>query len=250
VKGWAIARLYPEAGLRPAGDIDICVSQSDYDNVAAILARECDFAPSVDLHRGFATLDDRSWADLFERSQTVPLDGVPVRVPCPEDHLRIACTHALRHGVWRPTWLCDVGVMLESRAANFDWDRCLGPDKRTADYVACAIGLAHQLVGAVVDDTPVAQRARSLPTWMVPTVLQQWGRLTMPQGGRPPMGMLVRNPRRFAEALRMRWPNGIEATVGVNGPLNNLPRWPFQLANSLQRSLKFMPEAGRSLLRR
>ncbi|PYX44356.1 MAG: hypothetical protein DMG79_20890 [Acidobacteria bacterium] len=26
IKGWAIARVYPEAGLRPCGDIDLCVS--------------------------------------------------------------------------------------------------------------------------------------------------------------------------------------------------------------------------------
>src|SRR5438132_6243758 len=26
IKGWAIGRMYPETGLRPSGDIDLCVS--------------------------------------------------------------------------------------------------------------------------------------------------------------------------------------------------------------------------------
>src|SRR5262245_31068945 len=30
VKGWTVATLYPEEGLRPYGDIDLCFSQEDY----------------------------------------------------------------------------------------------------------------------------------------------------------------------------------------------------------------------------
>ncbi|HKC63346.1 MAG TPA: nucleotidyltransferase family protein, partial [Pyrinomonadaceae bacterium] len=52
IKGWANARLYPEAGLRPYGDVDLCVSPDDYDAAAELLlarpeGREC----TVDLHR-------------------------------------------------------------------------------------------------------------------------------------------------------------------------------------------------------
>ena len=37
VKGWAVARLYPEAGLRPYGDIDLCVRPEQYRQAAALL---------------------------------------------------------------------------------------------------------------------------------------------------------------------------------------------------------------------
>jgi hypothetical protein len=37
----------------------------------------------------------------------------------------------------------------------------------------------------------------------------------------------------------MRWPNGIEATVGLRGPFNGLPRLPFQVAECVTRTARF-----------
>ncbi|MEP6922685.1 MAG: nucleotidyltransferase family protein, partial [bacterium] len=37
VKGWAIARLYPEPGTRPYGDIDLCVRPEDYSTARDVL---------------------------------------------------------------------------------------------------------------------------------------------------------------------------------------------------------------------
>src|SRR5204863_9752076 len=36
VKGWAVARLYPESGLRPYIDIDLCVRPEDYPTAEAV----------------------------------------------------------------------------------------------------------------------------------------------------------------------------------------------------------------------
>ena len=38
IKGWAIARAYPEAGLRPSGDIDLYVSPERQAKAQAVLA--------------------------------------------------------------------------------------------------------------------------------------------------------------------------------------------------------------------
>jgi hypothetical protein len=197
-------------------------------------------AAAVDLHQGFAKLDACSPDELYARSQLVKLGEVDMRVLGYEDHLRLLCVHLLRHGAWRPLWLCDIAVALESRPASFDWDRCLGPDRRRADWVACTIGLAHQLLGVSIDDTPVAWRASHLPGWLVPTVLKQW-ETPCTADHRPPELFVtaLHHPTRLPHALRLRWPDRIAATIGLGGPLNALPRLPFQLAHCLVRLVRF-----------
>jgi hypothetical protein len=37
-------------------------------------------------------------------------------------------------------------------------------------------------------------------------------------------------------SLRQSWPDPITATLGVRGPINRLPRLPFQIAQCLKRS--------------
>jgi hypothetical protein len=245
-KGWAVARLYPEPGLRPYGDLDLCVRPEQY--AAARDALRSSGAPygSVDLHRGlasqwdgasFSLLDDRSLEALYERSQLVTLDGTPIRILGPEDHLRFLCLHMLSHGAWRPLWLCDIGVALEARPAEFDWDWCLKGDKRRSDWVACSLGLAHQLLGARVADTPVAERARRLPRWLVPAVLRQWSEVYR---HRTPISRCLRRPAKMLKELRRHWPNGVEATVDVRGPFNEWPRLPFQLGAAAVRSAAFL----------
>jgi len=245
-KGWAIARLYPKHGLRPYGDIDLYVRAEEYRAVDEALMSPDAPGGSVDLHKGAQELDDRSVDDLYDRSQLVSLGEVPVRILGPEDHLRLLCLHALRHGAWRPLWLCDIALAIESRNDNFDWDYFLSGDKRRSDWVACAIGLARQLLGVRVDDTPVAERAESLPHWFIPTVLRQWGQGQTPHGCRAAMENYLRHPAGILEALRVRWPNAIEATIGVRGPFNELPRLPFQIGDAILRTAKFLAQAPSS----
>ena len=56
VKGWAVARLYPERGLRPYGDIDLCVWPEQYAVVVAALAATAAETVVVDLHKGLPQL--------------------------------------------------------------------------------------------------------------------------------------------------------------------------------------------------
>ena len=247
VKGWAVARLYPERGLRPYGDIDLAFRPDQFDEAEALLQTEEGKKFSIDLHKGLRKLDDLSFEELFARSEVVALGDVEVRILGPEDHFRILCVHLLRHSAWRPLWLCDIAATLESRPASFDWDRCLGRNPRQADWVACTVGLAHRLLGARVDDTPVAERAKNLPGWFVPSVLRNWNRpdpnLYPPLSYVPPMISYLRHPAGMLKALRRRWPDPIEATIRMRGPFNEMPRLPFQLGNCFKRVAGFFATA-------
>jgi len=245
-KGWAVARLYPEPGLRPYGDIDLWVQAEQRSAALAALVTCTAPACPVDLHQRFTERIDRTLDELYARSQLVRLDGVEVRILGPEDHLRLLCIHTFGHGAWRPLWLCDIGAALESRPADFDWEYCLGGSRRRSDWVACALGLAHRLLGAELDGTPVASRADHLPSWLVPTVLWEWG---VPYRHRNSIVTYLRHPAGALEALRQCWPNPILATVEVGGPFNELPRLPFQIGQCLRRSAQIAAELAGSLRR-
>ena len=247
VKGWSIARLYPEKGLRPYDDIDLAIPDDQFAAAEASIREHKCSVSTVDLHRGFEELDPWGEDDLFADSQLVKLGETEVRVLRPEDHLRVLCLHLLHHGAFRPLWLCDVAAAVESRSPDFDWDRCLGMNKRVADWVACTIGLAHELLGADVEASPVARRAKNLPRWLVPAVLKQWEAPFALEHGpakhRAPMATYLRHPAGLSRDVRNRWPDPIEATISLGGPFNDWPRLPFQLGNCVSRAVRFLLRA-------
>ena len=242
VKGWAVARLYPERGLRPCGDIDLCVRPEQYTVAVAALAAPAAETVAVDLHKGLPQLHRPSLDDVYERSQLVPLGDVDVRILGTEDHLRYMCIHMLGHGAYRPLWLCDIAVVLESLPKDFDWEYLLRGDRRPADWVASTVCLAHQLLGARLDRIPTAERARPLPQWLLPSVLRQWSIEEHYMDSVPSMAYSFRHPTQLLKALRLRWPNPIQATVGVGGPFNELPRLPFQLWACVSRTAYFITQ--------
>lgn len=245
VKGWAIARLYPEPGLRPYGDIDLCVSPAHYGSAREALRRAGDRLP-VDLHRGTDLLDDREWQEVFDRSQLVPLEETAVRVLGAEDHLRLLCFHLLRHGVERPIGLCDVAVAVESRSLDFDWTVCLGRSRRHSDWISCVIGLARELLAADVGEIPFAIKAQQ-PSWIVKNVLKAWGQSFGNHfSQQTPMDFYSQHPRGLARALAARWPTPIVGTVGMGGSFNGMPRFPYQLGYLLVRSVRFLKERSGS----
>lgn len=241
VKGWAVARLYPEDGLRPYGDIDLCIHPEQFATAKAALNNEANNI-RVDLHRGFARLDTRMWDELSARSELLKVGDVEVRVAGPEDHLRMLCFHFLREGAWRPLWLCDIAVAVESRPADFDWDLFMGRDSKHRGWFACTIALAHLLLEANLDGVPEAITKKRLPGWLVPSVLKAWEVRAMLHRHSSPMTNLWSSP---AYALRLKnlrthWPNGIEGTIGVNGPFNEMPRLPFQLGHCAIRAMDYL----------
>jgi hypothetical protein len=238
-KGWAVARLYPEPALRPYGDFDLYIRPAQFAAAQAVLARPDAPVCSVDLHCGNPDLGDRSFDECYSRFRLVPLGGLQVRILGPEDQLRLSCWHLLRHGAWRPLWLCDVGLLVETRPADFDWDYCLRGHRRQAEALRCVLGLANQLLGARVEDTPAAGNGESLPRWLAPAVLRQWGRPYVRYTDQP-LRTYLRHPAALLSALGRRWPNPIEATLSMRAPFNELPRLPFQLADCMARSVSWV----------
>jgi hypothetical protein len=161
------------------------------------------------------------------------------------------CIHLLKHGAWRPLWLCDVAAAMESAAPNFDWELCLGRDTIRASWILSAFGLAHRLLGARTDKSPSKMRALPVPEWLVGHVLQQWSnpyaRYQAPMNHPVPMAEVWRRPSGLIDGLRQRWPNPIIATISVHGRLNKLPRLPYQLANCLARVVRFAMPGGDEL---
>jgi hypothetical protein len=254
-KGWAAARLYVEPGLRPYGDIDLAVWPEQWETAHQAL-HGTDSGVSVDLHRGlfssptgdaFAWLNDRRLDDLYARSRTASLGDLEVRLLGPEDHLRLLCLHMLSHGACRPLWLTDIGAALESRPPDFDWEWFLHGDRRRTDWAACALGLAHHLLGAQIEDTPIAGRAQRLPRWLAPTVRRQWAADFQL---RRSMEWFLRHPAEALAEIRRHWPNGIEATLDVRGPFNEWPRLPFQLGAGVVRTCRFLLDLSQRRLRK
>ncbi|HEX3229785.1 MAG TPA: nucleotidyltransferase family protein [Pyrinomonadaceae bacterium] len=231
-KGLAASHLYPELGMRPAGDIDLYVRPDQYPAALAILDKLNQLVSanglfSVDLHCGTAELDDRSFKSLYQRSQMLGA----VRVFSAEDHLRLLCIHALRHGMCRPLWLCDIAAAVESRAADFDWEYLFSGDARRAGWVRCALQLAHRLIGARLPDMALAP----LPEWLPQAVIKQWQTPNPIHGRRAPMILHLRRRTALVQALRQRWPNPIEATVTLRRPFDTRLQLPLQLGSSLVR---------------
>lgn len=240
-KGWAVARSYPEPGLRPYGDIDLGVRPDQWPAAARVLREDADLAPWVDLHRGVPDLPDRTWDELWGRSVEWKFDGGTVRCLGPEDNLRLLGLHLVRHGAWRPLWLCDVAVTLESLPPRFDWNRCLAGPAWAADWLGCVFGLAARLLGARWDAPVLA--ARPLPAWLAPAVLRQWG-ADRPGDShtrdRRAMRDHLRRPIGLPTALRRRWPNPIEAAARMRaGPFSRWPRVLLQTGTLLERGAWF-----------
>lgn len=242
LKGWATARLYPERGLRPYGDIDLLVAPEKWAEARAALGLEPASQYPFDLRCHDPDLG-RGWQDLFARSVAVRIRDTEARVPGPEDHLRLLCLHFVRHAAWRPLWLCDVAAALEALPHDFDWGYCLDGSSRIAEWVACACLLARDVLGAHLDGVPAQWRARRLPGWLAPAVFRQWGseRYYMHT---TPVAQTLKSPRRLLEALRIRWPNPILATVTMGARFDERPRWPYQLAECVVRTARFAAQLG------
>lgn len=239
-KGWSVARFYPQPGLRAYGDIDLLVHPRQLAATKAALkapeARDC----WVDLHDRLSELEDRKIDDLFARSQLVDLDGEQVRVLALEDHLGLLAIHLLKHGAWRPLWLCDLGVILDSLPDDFDWRLCLGKDKLHTNWITSAIGLAQLLLDARVKDPAIAEQASHIPVWLGRSVLKQWedplNTRQEPMNHLAPMSTYLSRPKGVLRDLANRWPNPILATISVKGRFNRIPRLPYQLGNCLLRA--------------
>ncbi len=238
-KGWAVARLYPAAGIRPYGDFDVCVGHHQYAKALEILSAPGAPGP-VDLHDGFRELPD-DFESLLMRSERVDLGDTSFHVLSPEDHLRLLVIHMLSHGAWRPLWLCDVALFLESVAnvPAFDWKRCLTEDAWTSEWVVAGIALAHRVLGARLPDPVMEVTREALPEWLTDALFEQWGRSDDHYMRGPTAAELLKEGK-MRQLVHSRWPEPIEATIRRHGRMNAMPRLPFQIAEAVSRAAKLI----------
>lgn len=229
IKGWSVARLYPEAGLRPYCDLDLCVRHDQLWAAMDVLNAAADRQFPVELHQGIPDLKDRPWSESYCRSRLVDLGGVALRVLCPEDQLRLLCLHQMRHGACAPVWLCDLGVVLESRPRDFDWDYCLHGHKARTAWIVCWLGLACQLLGARLDEPTLAARVADLPSWLAPAVLARWAR--------PMQESQILDPIKSAYRRRLMPSHSLWTTqfLGLAGRLAEAPHRLFRQARRWRR---------------
>ncbi|HUI80653.1 MAG TPA: nucleotidyltransferase family protein [Bryobacteraceae bacterium] len=251
-KGWAAARAYPREGLRPIGDIDLIIRPRQQAVFRDLLRTYGPQQPEVDFeHSEISDLDDRALEGLFARSQVVSIDEVPVRVLGAEDNLRLLSLHLMKHYAHRPLWLCDVAAFLESRPAQFDWEYCLGNDRRERNWITTALALAHRLLGADLQNTPIAAEIGTLPGFLVREVVRHWagGYSNLYAKAMAPMHTYLRHPKGVLTDLANRWPGRLEAAIGLRKPIDETPLCglPSQLAYSLLRTTRFLARLPHAL---
>jgi hypothetical protein len=240
LKGWDAARMYPERGMRPYGDIDLWVRDEVLSGARAVLASSPD-GYAVDLEHD---LEDSgsSVESMFAAARTERLDETSVTVLCEEDRLRVLALHFLKSGGWRPSGLCDVAAAVESRYGGFDWDRCMTRDPTVAGWIQSAIVLSGHLLGADLRSTPAASTA---PGWLVHAVLRSWAR---PWPGahnaiRDPLPSLT-HPVMLAKGLLQLRTDPVATSIAMRAPLDHAPRLPMQVAFWTRRLARYLRTQG------
>jgi Uncharacterised nucleotidyltransferase len=138
-------RLYGDAALRPSSDLDLLVSDADFERGAAALAeagwraeegaparylrrhhQHLSFsragAPAVELHFralvGFGISVPSE--DLLARAVPHPFSRAEARILCPEDEVLYLGLHAAGHLLARLGWLYDLKLLLAGQT-GLDW---------------------------------------------------------------------------------------------------------------------------------
>jgi hypothetical protein len=225
-KGWDIARCYPQPGLRRYEDIDVVVRPQEFELAQRTLDRHDLGDAIVDLeHAEISQFDRADWDGLFARSALVEAGALSVRVLSQEDRLRAICIHGLKHSFSSAIWLCDIAAALESVGAGFDCDRLFGRVEPQAQWVACAIAAARQILNCDVPQT-IAERIGTAPAWLAPVILKGWiAELRRVPYGRAAIHEFRDRPGHLPAIVASRWPNLIQVSMGRNLPLSQAHAW-------------------------
>jgi hypothetical protein len=240
IKGWSIARFYPQSWQRRFIDIDLCVAPEDFEKAKKLLETPQGLKLNIDLHKGLRHLDTVEWKNLFDNCETLKIDNTPVRTLRAEDHLRVLCVHWLADGGAYKDRLWDIYYLVKNRPSNFDWERCLNivsPKRRK--WIICCVGLAHKYLELDLADTPIAAEAKNIPEWLIKTVEKEWRTEVKLR----PLQNCLHDRKLFWRQIKKRIPpNPIQATIELEGDFNDKPRAFYQIASV---STRFFPAVRR-----
>ncbi len=235
IKGLAAHLNYPEDHFRYSVDVDLAVAPADFDAATDLVAAGLPGQILIDIHKGLRHLDAVVWEDLFDNSILVDIDGTPVRMLRPEDHLRVLCVHWLNDGGAYKERLWDIYYAVANRPAEFDWERCLNVvSKRRRKWILTAIGLTNRYLDLNIDDLPFAEEARELPAWVIKCIEREWA-----SGVRiKPIAMVLKEPKKlFRQIMKRMPPNALESTIEMEGDFNSPIRFHYQIGGAAKRLL-------------
>lgn len=234
-KGISLIDYYAEPGLRPLGDVDLATAPAQVERAEEILSAHGAYYAEVDIHAGLedpahaAYVPFATWNQLWARARVKYLGQTEMHCLAPEDELQLLSIHFVRHRGIRPVWLCDIAAALEARPADFDWARCLSEPPFTS-WIVYALLLSERLLGANLENTPLAGRSDSLPDWFVSNILEQWGIVqTHEKLVHESVLQLWRSPTRWRDAWRARVPDRLTAVHTYFGGLDERFLMRYQL---------------------
>jgi hypothetical protein len=243
IKGWAISRFFDEGHFRLSTDIDLLIAP-DKEEIASRAIMDLALHAAIDTHYGPRNLDLLTFHDLFDRSYTVELNGVPIRVLADEDNLRITAVHWLTDGGVNKDKLWDIYYLVKNRKPDFDWDRCLdanGPIRKT--WVLAAIATARDHLGLDVSDLPEETQKFKLPKWYEQTLEKEWRLGAYP---RRILSTVMFRPSLLLEQLRRKLPpNRIAATVDAEAAIDETSRIPVQIKSLSKKVTPFARGIGK-----
>jgi acetolactate synthase regulatory subunit len=135
--------LYGSAALRQFGDLDIFIRPEAVERTYDILRRrgyefrarrQADAVAVKAVAVGVITVD-LQWAlarrvftfpltleELWGRSMTVDIGGVPVRQPGTSDYLLVLCAHGSKHCWSSLIWIADIAAVLRVWRDDVNWE--------------------------------------------------------------------------------------------------------------------------------
>ena len=233
IKGIAASAYYPKGVLRACIDVDLAVSGPDYPRALRLARSRAADGFAIDLHNELRHLDTVPWNDLVKNSRELELGDYAVRIPRPEDHLRILIVHWLTDGGTDRERLWDIYYAVANRPSDFDWDRLLNVvSAHRRRWIVCTLGLAHKFLDLDLAETPVSLDAVDLPPWLVKTVESEWASEVRNE----PLEATLQDRSRFFKQVRRRFrPNPIRATVEMEGSFDARTRFFYRAANFVKR---------------
>lgn len=230
-KGWSISRFYPNKFERPFSDIDLIVKQNDFDLTKNILDENKII--DVDLHSDLGHLDYLNFETLYQNSELVDCVKQKVRIISIEDNLRIACVHWLIDGGEYRWKLQDIKYLVENRPKDFDWQKCLDVvNLKRQKWVLVAIALSHRYFDTDINDLPFAEEIKKkdfIPKWLIKSLEKTWSQQNVGLVG---LHKVLFEPKELLIQIKKRFPpNPIQATIELEGSIDNTPRFFYQFAD-------------------
>jgi hypothetical protein len=245
-KGWAASRYYPAGRHRAFADIDLAVSRDDYAKGYELTHTAPLNTINIDIHRELRHLDVVLWKDLFDRSETVPIDDTFIRILSPEDHLRVLCSHWLTDGGQYRERLWDIYYAIENGPECIDWDLCLGsvPAVRR-NWVLMTIAITRKYLNLDVSNLPIAHELPDIPKWIDRCLEKEWSSDVRLRS----LHTCLNDRKLLVKQIKKRVPpNPIQATIESEEFFDEGSRLPMQLKSVMLRISPSISRVGGSIL--